>query len=343
MSTQKTSATNTQVGEMIESMTQIVHQPEGKKDVDPITEYKIKALASVRDDQDELKKTLVEKFGVPAKSAADLVLSMADMCGEFSRFIVKVGSYQEEGTTPDLNILLHNFFNHRGWGLHDGYRVLADFPGPWSTHFLNEFLLNTVPYEIPFVYLLGEKVEVLAIPDSDFWMDFKASLQATGDWDCLQTHSIKNLNARSILRYAAKSALGCLLGRLNVSCPHDALNVLFKYIDTPRLLDIFTWPLDCLMDNATEFSKTYPGEDYEWDDFLEELGSEAGPESVDLRSKHQVDEYMSVYKGFRGTFIGYEIDQHGILRHQEFKGWPAYVRFKNRYPNPAGEGSDSIH
>ncbi|HEY5775535.1 MAG TPA: hypothetical protein VIS57_05560, partial [Xanthomonadales bacterium] len=102
-------------------------------------------------------------------------------------------------------------------------------------------------------------------------------------------------------------------------------------------------PLDCLRGNATEFSKTYPGDDYEWDDFLEELGREAGPESVDLRSKQQVDEFMSVYKGFRGSFIGYEMDQHGILRHQEFKGWPDYVRFKNRYPNPAGEGSDSIH
>jgi hypothetical protein len=338
-----TSTTTIQIDEMIDSMTQKPHLPEDQKDADPIAEYKRKALATLRDDQDELKQTLVENFGVPAKSAADLVLSMADMCREFSQFIVKVGSYQEKGTILDLNILLHNFFHHRGWGLHDGYRVPSGFLGPWSTRFLNEFMLNTVPHEIPFVYLLGEKVEVLSIPDSVFWMDFKASLQATGDWDCLQTHSDRNLGARSMLAHAAKSALGCLLGRLNVSHPPDALNVLFKYIDTPRLLEIFTWPLDYLKDDATEFCKTYPGDDYDWDDFLEQLGREAGPESVNLRSKHQVEEFMSVYKYFRGTFVGYEIDQHGILRHQEFKGWPAYVRFRNRYPNPAGKGGCSIH
>lgn len=343
MSTEKKpTATKILFDEEPESTAQTPQQPE-EDDDDFLAEFKRETLEALRKDQDELRQTLVADFGVAPESASDLVVSMADMCGEFSEFIVKVASYQEAGTVLDLGNLFHNFFNHRGWGLHEGFRVFTDIPGPWSTHYLNEFLLNTVTFEIPFVYLLEEKVEALAIPDSAFWIDFKASLEATGDWDKLQSHPNKNLNARSMVTHAAKSGLGCMLGRLDVAYPPGVLNVLFKYIDTPRLLEMFMWPLDYPEDDDQGSGETYSTRDYEWDDFLEDLGSEAGPESVNLHSKHQVDEFMSIYRGFKGKFTGYEIDQHGILRYREFEGWSAYTRYKNRYPSPTGEGGQSIH
>jgi hypothetical protein len=344
MSTEKkTSANPILIDEEPESTAQVLHQTEDQEDADSLAEFKKEFVASLRDDQEKLRQTLVEDFGVPPESAADLVVSMADMCAEFSHFIVKVGSYQEDETPLELNQLFHNFFNHRGYGLTDGHSILSYIPQPWSTRFLNEFLLNTVTSEIPFVYLVGEKVEALALPDGAFWMDFKASLEATGDWDCLQTHSNKNLSARSMLAHAAKSALGCLLGRLEVSYPAHALDILFKYIDTPRLLDMFLWPYHYLEDDELEFCEPEAADDYEWVDFLGELASEVGPESLTLHSKHQVDEFMSVFKDFKGNFTGYEIDQHGILRYQAFQGWPAYVRYKFRYPSPAGEAGNSIH
>ena len=339
----KTSATDLLIDEALESKTQILLHPDEREDADPLAEFKCETLAALLDEQEKLRQTLMEHFGVSAEAAADLVIGMADMCREFSHFIVKAGSYQVEGTTPELENLLHNFFNHRGWGLSEGHRVFADIPMPWSTHFLNEFLLNTVTSEIPFVYLAGEKVEVLTIPDQAFWMDFKASLQATGDWDRLQSWSNKNLNARSMSGHAAKTALGCLLARMGVSYPADALDVLFTYIDTPRLLEIFMWPFDELQDDEAEAGETVAGEDYEWGDFLALLGEEADPESVNLHTPRQVDEFMSIYKDFRGTFTGYEIDQHGILRYREFQGWLEYVRYKNRYPNPARKDRHSIH
>ncbi len=341
-SAKKTSTTQIQLDDEIESTTPILHQAGGQEDIDPLEKIQRKVLANLRNEQDKLKHTLIENFAVPPGSASDLVISMADMCSEFSRFVVKVGSYQEDASDLTLDNLLHNFFNHRGWGLLHDWCIDSTIPGPWSTHVLNEFLLNTVAYEIPFVYLTGEKVEVLAIPNSDFWSDFKASLKATDDWDSLQSHSRNNLNSRSIVGHAAKSALACLLAKLDVSCPDDSLDILFRYIDTARLLELFGGILEYEQDDARETRKIGP-DDYVWDDFREELGREAVPGLVNLHSQHQVDEFMNIYKDFRGTFIGYEMDLHGILRFREFRGWPAYVSYRDRYTDPTGTGNQTLH
>jgi len=246
---------------------------------------------------------------------------MAVICTEFNQFLARESDHAlESGRKLALSGLFHDFFNHRGWGLSNDCIIPSYVPEPWNLNFLNEFLLNSVAWEIPFVYLSGQGLEVLTIPDSDFWMDFKASLQGTGDWNCLQARSDDNLGARSMISHGAMSAFGCLLERLDVDHSPNDLKILFKYIDTPRLMCIFSKVIVNYDEDGLPLNRIDTDFDYEWRDFLWQLGDFAGPMSVNLHSKYQVDEFMDIYKDFQGSFIGYVIDQHGIQRFRKFRG-----------------------
>ena len=109
---------------------------------------------------------------------------MAVICTEFNQYVARESDHAlESGRQLVLPDLFRDFFGHRDWSLGNEDMIPSYVPEPWGFNFLNEFLVSTISWEIPFVYLSGIGVEVLTIPNTDFWMDFKTSLQGTGDWN----------------------------------------------------------------------------------------------------------------------------------------------------------------
>ena len=340
----KSSSKTIQFGEDLESTIKLPDQLVDRESVGRLPSLTRKAIRDMQENMNQLRVTLEDKFGVPSKSASELAASMAVMCTEFNQYLAKGSDFPEDqGRELLLPELFHDFFIYRDWGLSRDCIITSYVPEPWGLGILNEFLLNTISWDIPFVYLSGIKVKVLTIPNADFWMDFKASLRATGDWDCLQTRSHKNLGARSVISHAAMSALGCLLERLEVQFSHNDLNTLFKYIDTPRLIGIFSEVIEDFDEDGYSLNQIDSDVDYEWRDFLVRLGAFTGPLSVNLRSKDQVEEFMGLFKGFKGSFIGYMIDQHGILRFREFRGWSQYVQHRDRFYDPIKGEKHLLH
>ena len=149
--------------------------------------------------------------------------------------------------------------------------------------------------------------------------------------------------AQSMISHGVLSAFGCMLERLEISHPEDGLKILFKYIDAPTLLPIF-FPVMGDFDDCGNMTRhaDIAGDD-EWEDLLAKLGKYAGPKRVNLHSKKQIDEFMGIYKDFQGSFIGYVMDQHGILRFREFQGWSQYIQFRNQYWDSDCIGKRQLH
>ena len=220
-------------------MTNLPNQPEDQEATEQFANYRREAIRVLEENKDKLRLMLEGKFGVPSNTASNLVTSMAVICTEFNQYVARESDHAlESGRQLVLPDLFRDFFGHRDWSLGNEDMIPSYVPEPWGFNFLNEFLVSTISWEIPFVYLSGIGVEVLTIPNTDFWMDFKTSLQGTGDWNCLQSRSDENLSAQSIISHGAMSALVCLLERLGVQYPPRDLKTLFKYIDAPRLIFI---------------------------------------------------------------------------------------------------------
>jgi hypothetical protein len=270
---------------------------------------------------------------------------MGALSVEFNHFLdLERRAAKRTGRQLRLSDLIGFFFLSGGFEIKGDFRIPYLYQHePCDFGFLNEFLLTTYSWEIPFVYLSGSTVEVLNIPNVEFWMDFKATVEGTGDWQRLQTRSMDRIEAESVMAHAAKSAFVCLLERLDIDHPPGALDTLFKFINLPSLMWI-------LVDSITEFNKD--GEslhrfdtsgDYEWDDFLYLLGQYSGLRGLCITSTSQIDELMDIYRDYGGEFSGFAFDQHGILRSRECRGWSEYVQFRAKYSGPSRPIGRTFH
>ena len=76
---------------------------------------------------------------------------------------------------------------------------------------------------------------------------------------------------------------------------------IWSYLDIRATEDVSV--MTCPLCDGYSLNQIDSDVDYEWRDFLVRLGAFTGPLSVNLRSKDQVEEFMGLFKGFKGSFL----------------------------------------